>query len=42
VDPRSIELDVASQESSDSAIHQIIANAGCLDVVIHNAGRSMT
>jgi NAD(P)-dependent dehydrogenase (short-subunit alcohol dehydrogenase family) len=38
VDLRSIELDVASQESCDSAIQQIIAKAGRLDVVIHNAG----
>jgi NAD(P)-dependent dehydrogenase (short-subunit alcohol dehydrogenase family) len=38
VDLRTIELDVASQESCDSAIRQIIANVGRLDVVIHNAG----
>jgi NAD(P)-dependent dehydrogenase (short-subunit alcohol dehydrogenase family) len=38
VDLRAIELDVASQESCDSAIQQIIVNAGRLDVVIHNAG----
>jgi NAD(P)-dependent dehydrogenase (short-subunit alcohol dehydrogenase family) len=38
VDLRTIELDVASQESCDSAIQQIIAKAGRLDVVIHNAG----
>ena len=38
MDLRPIELDVASQESCDSAIQQIIAKAGRLDVVIHNAG----
>lgn len=37
-DLRTIELDVASQESCDSAIQQIIAKTGRLDVVIHNAG----
>ncbi len=38
VDLRTVELDVTSQESSDAAIKQIIAEAGRLDVVIHNAG----
>ncbi len=38
VDLRTVELDVTSQESSDAAIKQIIAEAGKLDVVIHNAG----
>src|SRR5256714_7595592 len=38
VDLRAIELDVASQESSDAAIQEIIAKNGRLDVVIHNAG----
>ena len=38
VDLRTIELDVASQESVDKAIQQIAAENGCLDVVIHNAG----
>jgi NAD(P)-dependent dehydrogenase (short-subunit alcohol dehydrogenase family) len=37
-DLRTIELDVTSQESCDSAIQEIIAKAGRLDVVIHNAG----
>jgi NAD(P)-dependent dehydrogenase (short-subunit alcohol dehydrogenase family) len=37
-DLRTVELDVASQESADAAIAQIIAEAGRLDVVIHNAG----
>ena len=38
VDLRAVELDVASQESSDAAIQTIIAECGRLDVVIHNAG----
>jgi NAD(P)-dependent dehydrogenase (short-subunit alcohol dehydrogenase family) len=38
VDLRAIELDVASQASVDTAIGQIIADNGRLDVVVHNAG----
>jgi NAD(P)-dependent dehydrogenase (short-subunit alcohol dehydrogenase family) len=38
VDLRTIELDVLSQESADSAIETIVADNGRLDVVIHNAG----
>lgn len=38
VDLRSIELDVASQESADAAIETIVAEQGRLDVVMHNAG----
>jgi len=38
VDLRAVELDVASQESSDAAIQTVIAECGRLDVVIHNAG----
>src|ERR1700723_1031450 len=38
VDLRAVELDVASQESSDAAIQTILAECGRLDVVIHNAG----
>jgi len=38
VDLRTVELDVASQESADRAIQQIVADNGRLDVVIHNAG----
>ncbi len=38
VDLRTVELDVTSQQSSDAAIKQIVAEAGKLDVVIHNAG----
>ena len=38
VDLRSIELDVAGQESADAAIEAIVAEHGRLDVVMHNAG----
>ena len=38
VDLRTIELDVASQESVDTAIHQIVKDDGRIDVLIHNAG----
>jgi NAD(P)-dependent dehydrogenase (short-subunit alcohol dehydrogenase family) len=38
VDLRSIELDVASQESADSAIRKVVEQDGRLDVVVHNAG----
>ncbi len=38
VDLRTVELDVASQESVDAAIQQIVREGGRLDVVIHNAG----
>jgi NAD(P)-dependent dehydrogenase (short-subunit alcohol dehydrogenase family) len=38
VDLRSLELDVQSQVSVDAAIAQIIADAGRIDVLIHNAG----
>jgi NAD(P)-dependent dehydrogenase (short-subunit alcohol dehydrogenase family) len=38
IDLRTIELDVASQESVDAAIHQIAKDDGRIDVVIHNAG----
>ena len=37
VDLRAIELDVSSQESTNSAIETIIAESGRLDVVVHNA-----
>jgi NAD(P)-dependent dehydrogenase (short-subunit alcohol dehydrogenase family) len=38
VDLRAIELDVASQESADSAIEKIVEQSGRLDVIVHNAG----
>src|SRR5580693_5929471 len=37
-DLRAIELDVASQESADSAIRKIVEENGRLDVIVHNAG----
>src|ERR1700747_3365102 len=37
-DLRTIELDVSSQQSCDSAIREIISKNGRLDVVVHNAG----
>ena len=37
-DIRVVELDVASQESADDAVHAVVADCGELDVVIHNAG----
>jgi NAD(P)-dependent dehydrogenase (short-subunit alcohol dehydrogenase family) len=38
VDLRTIELDVASQDSADQAIQAIVEKDGRLDAVIHNAG----
>ena len=38
VDLRTVELDVASEESANAAIRQIVEENGRLDVVIHNAG----
>ena len=38
VDLRAIELDVASEESAESAVKQIVAENGRLDVIVHNAG----
>ncbi|MGW5719216.1 SDR family oxidoreductase [Amycolatopsis sp. NPDC003865] len=38
VDLRSVELDVASQDSADAAVERIVAEQGRLDVVVHNAG----
>ncbi|MGW2564322.1 SDR family oxidoreductase [Streptomyces sp. NPDC001514] len=42
VDLRSIELDVTSQESVDTAISQILDEHGRIDVLIHNAGHMVT
>ncbi|CAM5702243.1 SDR family NAD(P)-dependent oxidoreductase [Streptomyces antimycoticus] len=42
VDLRSIELDVNSGDSVDSAVKQVIEEHGCIDVVIHNAGHMVT
>jgi NAD(P)-dependent dehydrogenase (short-subunit alcohol dehydrogenase family) len=38
VDLRAIELDVASEASTEAGIRKILADNGRLDVVIHNAG----
>ena len=38
VDLRTMELDVLSEESTNSAIQKIVEENGRLDVVIHNAG----
>ena len=38
VDLRAIELDVLSQESTDSALKTIVSENGRIDVVVHNAG----
>jgi len=38
VDLRTVELDVQSQDSVDAAIAKVIADAGRIDVLIHNAG----
>ncbi|MET0450988.1 MAG: SDR family NAD(P)-dependent oxidoreductase [Mycobacterium sp.] len=42
VDLRSVELDIASQESADTAVATILDQTGRLDVVIHNAGHMVT
>ena len=38
VDLRTVELDVQSEASADAAVAHILADAGGLDVVVHNAG----
>ena len=38
IDLRSLELDVQSQPSVDAAVARVLADAGRIDVVIHNAG----
>ena len=38
VDLRAVELDVGSQPSADAAVKTVLAEAGRLDVLIHNAG----
>ncbi|MFF7599105.1 SDR family NAD(P)-dependent oxidoreductase [Streptomyces mirabilis] len=42
VDLRTVELDVLSQESADAAIATVLAEAGGLDVLVHNAGHMVT
>jgi NAD(P)-dependent dehydrogenase (short-subunit alcohol dehydrogenase family) len=41
VDIRGIEMDVQSQVSVDSAVAQVLADQGRLDVVVHNAGHML-
>ena len=38
VDLRALELDVLSEESVSAAVAKVLADAGCIDVLIHNAG----
>lgn len=38
VDLRTTEMDVSDQDSVDAAVAQIMADAGRIDVVVHNAG----
>jgi NAD(P)-dependent dehydrogenase (short-subunit alcohol dehydrogenase family) len=38
VDLRAVEMDVGDQSSVDAAVEHIVAEAGRLDVVVHNAG----
>jgi NAD(P)-dependent dehydrogenase (short-subunit alcohol dehydrogenase family) len=38
VDLRAVELDVSRQESVDAAVASVLAEAGRLDVIVHNAG----
>lgn len=38
VDLRAVEMDVADQASVDAAVERVTAEAGRLDVVVHNAG----
>jgi NAD(P)-dependent dehydrogenase (short-subunit alcohol dehydrogenase family) len=38
VDLRTVELDVASQDSANAAIDEITRGSGRIDVVLHNAG----
>ncbi|MDQ1036915.1 NAD(P)-dependent dehydrogenase (short-subunit alcohol dehydrogenase family) [Streptomyces sp. V3I8] len=42
VDLRTVELDVLSQESADAAVATVLAGAGALDVLVHNAGHMVT
>jgi NAD(P)-dependent dehydrogenase (short-subunit alcohol dehydrogenase family) len=42
VDLRTVELDVSSQESVDSAVGAVLSEQGSLDVLLHNAGHMVT
>ena len=37
-DLRTVELDVQSDSSTEAGVAQILTDAGCLDVIVHNAG----
>ncbi|MGY1713371.1 SDR family oxidoreductase [Geodermatophilus sp. SYSU D01106] len=38
IDLRTVELDVGDQDSTDAAVARVLAEAGRIDVVVHNAG----
>jgi NAD(P)-dependent dehydrogenase (short-subunit alcohol dehydrogenase family) len=42
VDLRTVELDIAAQDSVDAAVEAIISEQGSLDVLVHNAGHMVT
>jgi NAD(P)-dependent dehydrogenase (short-subunit alcohol dehydrogenase family) len=42
VDLRTVELDIATQDSVDAAVESIISEQGSLDVLVHNAGHMVT
>jgi NAD(P)-dependent dehydrogenase (short-subunit alcohol dehydrogenase family) len=42
VDLRTVELDVSSQKSVDSAVEAVLSEQGSLDVLLHNAGHMVT
>ncbi|GGO36892.1 SDR family oxidoreductase [Deinococcus humi] len=42
VDLRTVELDVSSQDSVDAAVARVLAEAGGLDVLVHNAGHMVS
>ena len=42
VDLRTVELDVSSQKSGDSAVEAVLSEQGSLDVLLHNAGHMVT
>ncbi|HEX8603020.1 MAG TPA: SDR family oxidoreductase [Pseudoduganella sp.] len=41
VDLRTVEIDVQSQDSVDAGVTQVLAEAGRIDAVVHNAGHMM-
>jgi NAD(P)-dependent dehydrogenase (short-subunit alcohol dehydrogenase family) len=42
VDLRTVELDIAAQDSVDAAVESIISEQGSLDALVHNAGHMVT